>query len=654
MTDLASHDVQTLGWTLLHFLWQGAALAVLFAIVNATLRDAAPPLRYLLASATLLAMLAAPLATFASLQRPLGYAQTHAMEEERAVQGAPLPDGVATIAVVDPDSSAPAGLQRIERWLPALVALWGAGVLLLSLRTLGGWALVQGMKRSGLSAPPQELQEVLDRLLETLRVRAPVRLYQSALVKVPTALGWLRPVVLLPASALTGLTTQQLELVLAHELAHVRRLDYLVNLLQSAAETLLFYHPAVWWVSGRMRVEREHCCDDVAVLACGGNRVRYARALADLQGLCSDAPAMAMAASGGSLLDRISRLVAPPRDASPAARGLAGLVVVAALASAVSIGSSVTAPKAIAEVAPLAPAAAAVQAAPAEAPKPAKAEKAAKAATPAAEARPAPSAEPRAFPIERILELAQAGVTPEYIDEMDAATHGKLSVEQLINLRAQGVGPDYVEQMARAGYPGLGIEQLLSLRSQGVSPDYAKALKAAGLGDIGLQDLLALRSQGVSPEYVAEMKKAGYADLSIGKLIMLRSQGVTPQYAAEMKALGFDGLMPNKLVALRTMGVTPSYVRELTELGLKPLSVPVLMGLRGAGVTPEWIRGLQAAGFKDLPVGALVELRAAGVTPEWLKEMRDAGFTDLKAEDLARLRASGVGSELVKRMRGRP
>ena len=89
------------------------------------------------------------------------------------------------------------------------------------------------------------------------------------MVEVPTVIGWLRPVVLMPASALSGMGPQQLEAILAHELAHIRRHDYLVNLLQTVVETLLFYHPAVWWLSGRIRVERENCCDDLAVSLCG-------------------------------------------------------------------------------------------------------------------------------------------------------------------------------------------------------------------------------------------------------------------------------------------------------------------------------------------------------------------------------------------------
>ncbi len=342
MSLLDPRDVQALGWTLLHFVWQGAVLAALLASLNWALRQAAPSLRYALAAATLLAMLAMPVATFGLLTRsePLvGWTVSSAGHEASCVAVADCGDAAATVAAGEETPSSELLRRTVEGRLPALVAIWGAGVLFLSLRTLGGWALVQRLKRSGLSPAPAALETTLARLREALRVSAPVRLFQSALVQVPTALGWLRPVILVPAGALVGLSSEQLELVLAHELAHIHRRDYLVNLLQTAVETLLFYHPAVWWVSGRMRIEREHCCDDLAVAVCG-NPVGYARALADLEGLASRGPVLAMAASGGSLFERVARLVGPPGHLSRASRGLATLLVAGAVTLAFALVSS--------------------------------------------------------------------------------------------------------------------------------------------------------------------------------------------------------------------------------------------------------------------------------------------------------------------------
>src|SRR6266571_7532199 len=332
--------IRALGWSLLHFVWQGAAVAALLASLNLLMRRAAPQVRYLLASSTLLLMLLLPVVTF-QVMRGLGPPAGRTAPAAGPVGEWATPVTAASGSLVgSTDASSTHELRsRVERLLPGLVGLWGAGVLLLSLRALGGWALVQRLRRSGLTAAPAAIESMLARLVDALRVSAPVRLYESALVQVPTVIGWLRPVILLPASALTGLSAGQLELILAHELAHIRRGDYLLNLLQTAVETLLFYHPGVWWVSHRMRVEREHCCDDLAVAA-GGNATRYARALADLEGLCSDAPALAMAATGGSLFERIARLVGPPQHLSRASRGLATLLALVSMGLAIGVGTS--------------------------------------------------------------------------------------------------------------------------------------------------------------------------------------------------------------------------------------------------------------------------------------------------------------------------
>jgi uncharacterized protein involved in exopolysaccharide biosynthesis len=153
-----------------------------------------------------------------------------------------------------------------------------------------------------------DLLQRLDDLRRRLSIGRPVRLVKSALVEVPTVLGWLRPVILLPASSLAGLTPGQLDAILVHELAHVRRFDYLVNVLQCLIETVMFYHPVVWWISRCIREERENCCDDFVVKV-SGNRVAYARALATLESLRGEMPQLAFAASGGSLLNRVRRLL---------------------------------------------------------------------------------------------------------------------------------------------------------------------------------------------------------------------------------------------------------------------------------------------------------------------------------------------------------
>ena len=340
---------QALGWTLLHFIWQGALAGVLFAGANVLLRHCSSNVRYAAACSTMLLMLVLPLATCYIISAFVtGTPANRQTQASTSRLVAPLQDTetlshwqVNAPAEVDPDAVLPPEAMRAESWaedsfssiLPWLVLVWLAGALILSLRFLGGWAAVQRLKlrRTGPARP--DWQETIARLSSRLRLSRPVRLCESALVEVPTVIGWLRPVILVPVSIWTGLGAQQTEALLAHELAHIRRHDYLVNLLQVAVETLLFYHPAVWWVSRRIRVEREHCCDDLAVAACG-DVLGYARALTmleQLRGRGSEQFAMA-ATGGGSLLKRIRRLVETPKAQSPRASSwLSGLVVILAV-----------------------------------------------------------------------------------------------------------------------------------------------------------------------------------------------------------------------------------------------------------------------------------------------------------------------------------
>src|SRR5467141_1510733 len=294
--------MRTLGWTLLHFIWQGAALAALFAVAMAACRSAAA--RYALAVGTLALMMASPMITFAWLQR-----ETIPAVRSGAQGSLPWVGTAAQHAVVPAVSGAPgaASLSAQPVAMLWLVELWFLGVLVLSLRTAGGLLLIERMRRKEIKPIRQELYErcmVLERRMGLDRV---IRYCECHRLDAPAVLGWFRPVVLLPMRALTGMDEQQIEAVIAHELAHIRRLDCFVNLFQIAAETLLFYHPAVWWVSQRIRAERENCCDDEAIAICG-DAVNYARALT-LMEEWRTAPALMMAANRSPLAERVVRVL---------------------------------------------------------------------------------------------------------------------------------------------------------------------------------------------------------------------------------------------------------------------------------------------------------------------------------------------------------
>lgn len=283
------------GWTLLHSLWQGALIAATLAAVLWAVRPAR--VRYVAASAAMLFMLAAFAVTFARMM-------PHDADGLRAATGAAFP--AWNVRMID-GSGPSAGMAAVAPWL---TPFWIVGVWLFYLSQLAGWISIRRLRRRGVCCPSGHWQEELARLGRRLRVSRPVQLLDSCLAETPMVLGHFRPVIVLPLGLLAGLPLGQIEAILLHELAHVRRCDYLVNALQRLVEGLFFYHPAVWWISHVIRAERENCCDDV-VVATSGNAREYVEALAALEQNRRAGGEPAVAATGGSLVKRIRRLLYP-------------------------------------------------------------------------------------------------------------------------------------------------------------------------------------------------------------------------------------------------------------------------------------------------------------------------------------------------------
>ncbi len=323
-----------LGWTLLHVLWQGALAGLATALVLRLLRGASAQARHLAACAGLLACLCLPTLTLVRLW-PAGEAQT--------IQVAVSP--VMTAAPPSPrPTPAPSLGTRAERLLrpalPWIVGGWGLGAMICLLRLLGGWMWIQRLRRHRTRSAPREWQMRLKDLAHRLGLARCPELRLCEGVEGPLAHGWWKPAVLLPASLLMGMDPVLLEALLAHELAHIQRQDYLVNLLQSLAETLLFFHPAVWWISARIRATREEACDDLAAKAIGEPR-RLALALAALDRFQfpEPAPNLALGAHQGDLMARITRLLHPTQP-RPLLGGLLPALLAASLLSPMMASSA--------------------------------------------------------------------------------------------------------------------------------------------------------------------------------------------------------------------------------------------------------------------------------------------------------------------------
>ena len=333
----ASPAVYAIGWSLVQFAWQGTLVAAIAALALVALSGADARIRYWTACAAMLIMVALPvrtavgaymtMASESGRNRIAGTAPISVVPSRAETPAVPMPvTGTTPIGGTAAGGGWTSALD-LQSFIPAIVMAWILGVLALSIRIAGGWVLVRRMRRQSARASA-ELTNAVNRIARRARLARPVQVFESAIVEAPAVVGWLRPVVLLPASAVTGLSPEQMEAVIAHELAHVRQQDYMVNIFQTLAETLLFYHPGVWWLSNRIRAEREHCADDFAVTVCG-DAVLYAQALSNLE-TARAAAGLAVGAAGGSLSGRIKRILGqPPLRNRPASVGLALAATVA-------------------------------------------------------------------------------------------------------------------------------------------------------------------------------------------------------------------------------------------------------------------------------------------------------------------------------------
>jgi len=268
-------------YAIAHALWQGALVALVAALAFAALRRRSPALRHAVGLGFIAAAALLPIVTFVLYRRAHPPVQ-------------PVVDALGPVLI------------RGTGWLAlAVPSIWLVGALALLVRQLGGWRQIMTLGRER-AALPDAWRARVDVLRDALGISRPVEL-RAGLGGTPFTARAVRPVVWLPAPLWARLPVEQRDALLAHELAHVRRLDWIWNGAQCAIEAILWFHPAVWWLGRRVRQDREHACDDLAVAACG-DAVALAEALSALERARS--PELVLAARGGLLFERVSRLLA--------------------------------------------------------------------------------------------------------------------------------------------------------------------------------------------------------------------------------------------------------------------------------------------------------------------------------------------------------
>lgn len=310
ITIFSEETLYALGWTVIHSLWQAALVALLIGIILIPLQRVGPQYRYLLSFTGLLAILSMSVVTFS-------YLYTTPFSQETILIAGEFSQGTANTTVNQWEQFSLWFSGYFNQHLPLIVILWILGLLFFTLRLVGGLGYLSYLKKNHVAPITEVWQTKVDAIAKSIRLSKPVQVLESAIVEVPMVLGYFKPVILMPVGAFNNLSPEQVEAVLAHEMAHIVRNDFLYNILQSLVETLFYFNPAVWWLSSVVRTERENCCDDVAISVCG-NSLQYAKTLVALQEMNLRAPALSIpfGKSKGQLLNRVKRILNQPNHKS--------------------------------------------------------------------------------------------------------------------------------------------------------------------------------------------------------------------------------------------------------------------------------------------------------------------------------------------------
>ena len=646
---------EPVSWILIHSLWLGGLIALLLAATLLILRQSKPQLRYAIACATLLLII--PLSMSTALYTSGGNSTTaQTLDDTNSATATSGPATKETSATTVAEAIFAGALSPAQRSaMPWIFLAWLMGVSMLSLYHTFGWRRAKRLVRLGSVSVPPAWQDRFTHLRKQIGATSAVSIMKSPFLTVPCVVGWVKPTVLVPVSAFTGLTVAELEMILAHELAHVRRHDVLINYLQTAMETILFFNPAVWWISRQIRIEREHCCDDLAVGVCN-DRLAYARALSNLERLRTPQPHLAPAANGTSLLKRVGRLLGAKKQASR----WPGFSIVGVLSLATLFLVALSAADALTPVDPL----------------------------PVTDLQTAVKYVEQREDMhgdweidqydERIkleLRFSRRGQTtfPVEPEQLIGLTKGNDVQFQLLrdagtfffegnmemeNGEYYGDGvchfrgnPEYVDKMERLGFNIRSTRKLFELALHNVTIGFAQGLADLGYDDMSLDRLVEMHIHRVTPQYVKELDDLGYRNLDVSRLVEMRIHRVTPEYVKALNDLGYSGIRPAKLVEMRIHRVDPDFIRGLVELGYDDIEPSKLVEMSIHRVSPDYIRRMKESGYTNISPSKLIEMNIHRVDPGYVAELIELGYEDISPSKLVEMRIHSVDISYIKALK---
>lgn len=623
-----------------------------------------------------------------------------------AVPGAPFEAGMAGSAAVPPQPIASSESVFTVSWREAIAALYAFGVLgLLLFVAVERWSLTR-LARSSTIVRDAGWTALLRECAATMRVDRPVRLLRSRDRNVPMAFGTRRPAIVIPAIADTW-TEDRRRAVVLHELAHVARYDCLTHTMTALACAMYWFHPAVWWVARRARIERELACDD-RVITVGTVGREYAGHLLEIAYSFGGhrAPALAVTMARprqleGRMLaaldaDRNRRLLSVRARVTLAAATIVLLFSVAVVTPAIT-SVEANEPPAASGLWPVAEDRQEIATAVKNVTKQQLKDISNLPLAGLKEVRAGVRALATAVGVPQentpgtweIRPTGTKGMVHLRIVELNSSTGTNVSIEQLEGLTGaqltgaggpvkfsvrrdagtftfegvmrNGVGagtftfvlnPNFPAELVKRGFTRPTDSEQYQLARHDVGYAFLDELNKQGYTRPQTADLVRAGQHGVEATYLREMGALGYRLGSLDPLITLRDHGITPAYVREMAELGYKGLSADDIRQARDHGITSEYVRAMRDGGYGSLPLAEIIKARDHGITPEYIRGMRDAGYGSVALPELVNLRDHGITPEFVRELANAGYNKLPLDMLLRLRDHGVSPEYVRGMKG--
>ena len=615
MTPLIDSVVRFVIAALLNGLWEAGLLAVAAFLALRAMPNGNATTRHAVLAAAFYASLILPVVTACVTVRPaainaaaFGAATHHSnvLHRETILRASVPPYPKSTRARSPISLSALRPSFALPRALAlAIVVAWSLGALFVLSRLWVGLRHLERLKRDALPLPV----EYRSRLLRWTRLgkgSRGVRLCHSTEIVVPMAVGLFDAMIIVPDHLLKDLDPADIDRIVLHELAHLRRNDDWINVIERLAQAVLFFNPGVLWLIAQLDLEREVACDDWVLAQY--EALPYATCLTKIVETTLW-PYRPMSAPGTfvtrrAMSVRIERLLSKQRDVrtsaawAPTGIAVAAVATLSIVALAVSPSFAFTSPVAHASSAAHAnPAARAISAPRLPAPRvvvryrPIVVYRDKSAAFAMTAAQPSPAHPGRVPTLKPKLVTALATISPNTIAESS----------------------NYIDDLAAVGYTGLTVDQLVQLRAVGVTADYIRELQAAGLRHPSVNELVRLRALGIQVDYIKAMRDRFGSATPIDEIVSARAVGATPQYADAMATFGLRNLSLSQVRELCALGVTPDYLRELARVGYSGLTVDQVRTMRALGVDAAFVQLAAAHGFKNLPVEKLIRLKESDV-----------------------------------------